>query len=127
MNDILGRLPLYYHYSIKLGLIISRELQFISFLTGEANGGKFDRMAIAQYLLFGYPLGERILQADIFRVKPASLIRIHNNNKSKEKQFKMILFTLITLIIKDILIMTLREMPPSLFRYFLRLVRIELF
>lgn len=89
INDVLGRLPFYYHYNANLGLIISRELQFVAFLMEGSNGSKFDRMAIAQYLLLGYPLGKRTLLTDVFRVQPASLIRTRNNSKPKEKQFKI--------------------------------------
>jgi asparagine synthase (glutamine-hydrolysing) len=91
LNDVLGRLPLYYYYSDDLGLLISRELQFIAYLTeNEATDDKFDRMAIAQYLLFGYPLHNRTLLRNVHRVQPASLIRIHNNkNMQGEKQYKI--------------------------------------
>jgi asparagine synthase (glutamine-hydrolysing) len=81
MNDALGRLPFYYHNNVHLGLIISRELQFTSQFIQSANDGKFDRMAIAQYLLFGYPLGKRTLLANVSRVQPGSLLRICDNNK----------------------------------------------
>jgi asparagine synthase (glutamine-hydrolysing) len=81
MNDALGRLPFYYHNNVHLGLIVSRELQFTSQFIQSANDGKFDRMAIAQYLLFGYPLGKRTLLADVSRVQPASLLSICDNNK----------------------------------------------
>jgi asparagine synthase (glutamine-hydrolysing) len=81
MNDALGRLPFYYHNNGHLGLIISRELQFTSQFIQSANDSKFDRMAIAQYLLFGYPLGKRTLLANVSRVQPGSLLRICDSNK----------------------------------------------
>lgn len=76
INDALGRLPLY--YSIADGrLLISRELRFIANLL---NNVSFDRMAIAQTLLFGYPLGKRTLCNNIHRLEPSSLININLNN-----------------------------------------------
>jgi asparagine synthase (glutamine-hydrolysing) len=84
LNDVLGRLPLYYYYSDDLGLLISRELQFIAnHIENKATDDKFDKMAIAQYLLFGYPLHNRTLARNVYRVQPASLIRMHNNNNNK--------------------------------------------
>lgn len=73
INDALGRLPLYY-YQTDRKLLVSRELRFVSDLVHDR---RFDRMAVAQYLLFGYPLGRRTLLEDIFRLAPASLIRIN--------------------------------------------------
>ncbi|GBD98093.1 asparagine synthetase [glutamine-hydrolyzing] 1 [bacterium BMS3Abin07] len=72
INDALGRLPLYYYKGNKK-LIVSREVRFIKHLIG---GIKFDRMAIAQYLLFCYPLGKRTLFENVNRLEPATIIRI---------------------------------------------------
>ena len=79
-NDALGRLPLYYYKSRDI-LLVSRELRFI---TNILNDYKFDKMAIAQYLLFGYSLGKRTLLENIYRLKPATLI-IANTKESKLK------------------------------------------
>jgi len=76
LNDILGRLPLYY-YKNNGKILVSREVRFISNYIDDA---KFDRMAIAQYLLFGYSLGKRTLLDGIYRLEPATLIRININN-----------------------------------------------
>ena len=75
INDALGRLPLYYT-KIDGKLIVSREIRFIRSLVED---GKFDEMAIAQHLLFGYALGERTLFENIHRLQPATLIRVGNN------------------------------------------------
>ncbi len=75
-NDALGRLPLYYSVSDR-NLLISREIRFITHLLSNTD---FDRMAIAQYLLFGYPLGKRTLFKNIYRLEPSSLIKINLNN-----------------------------------------------
>jgi asparagine synthase (glutamine-hydrolysing) len=82
VNDVLGRLPIYY-YDSRLGLIISREVQLIANLINDNSGksNKFDSMAIAQYLLCGYTLGKRTLLRDVYRVEPGSLIRIHNYSR----------------------------------------------
>ncbi|MGH7843963.1 MAG: hypothetical protein ACREQW_02160, partial [Candidatus Binatia bacterium] len=74
LNDVLGRLPLYSYYSRTDGeFILSRELRFI---TNVKKNADFDRMAIAQFLLLGHPLGERTLLEDIHHVRPASIIKI---------------------------------------------------
>lgn len=69
-NDVLGRLPVYYHASGDR-LVSSRELRFVHHV---ADVG-FDRMGIAQSLLFGYPLGDRTLLEDVSRLPPATVLR----------------------------------------------------
>lgn len=71
-NDALGRLPLYY-YQTPHGLYVSREIRFIINLL---NPRRFDRMGIAQTLLFGYPLANRTLFEDVHRLPPATLVNI---------------------------------------------------
>jgi len=82
MNDVLGRLPLYYYCKDGIELIVSREVEFISYLIhdNDDNDNKFDKMGIAQYLLFSHTLGKRTLLSNIYRLEPASLLRICNNN-----------------------------------------------
>ena len=75
INDALGRLPLYY-YRDGDRIFVSREIRFITHLIGEA---RFDRRGIAQYMLFGYPLGEKTLFENIYRLPPASFISIGGN------------------------------------------------
>jgi asparagine synthase (glutamine-hydrolysing) len=84
INDVLGRLPIYYYNDDKT-LIISRELPLITYLIWHSddncdikNGYLFDRMAIAQYLLFGYTLDKRTLITGISRMQPGALARIKN-------------------------------------------------
>lgn len=76
INDILGRLPIYY-FNQNGNFVLTRELQFITDLF---DNFKFDRMGLAQYLLFGYPLGKRTLFENIFRLGPATLININLKN-----------------------------------------------
>lgn len=85
MNDVLGRLPLYYYWKQGQEMILSRELPFISYLTQENkdNGNKFDKMGIAQYLLIGHALGKRTLVTNINRLEPATILRIINNTEIK--------------------------------------------
>jgi asparagine synthase (glutamine-hydrolysing) len=72
INDALGRLPVYYHETSDK-IIVSRELRFVSKLIDEI---RFDSSAISQYLLLGYPLGRKTLFDGIFRLDPASVIRV---------------------------------------------------
>lgn len=82
VNDALGRLPVYY-CETNSKFLAARELRFI---TDVVPGRKFDKMAIAQYLLLGYPLGQRTLLENVNRLAPASLIRISLEKRKIEIQ-----------------------------------------
>ena len=86
MNDLLGRLPLYYCFKDKAELIISREIQFLSYLFHDSyeNDNKFDMMGIAQFLLFSHTLGRRTLLTDISRLEAASILRVSKDNSKIE-------------------------------------------
>lgn len=71
VNDIFGRLPLYYINGLE-GFVTGREIQFLIDYLEETD---FDDMGIAQMLLFGYTLGDRTLWSRIKKVPPATLIR----------------------------------------------------
>jgi asparagine synthase (glutamine-hydrolysing) len=72
INDVFGRLPTYIH--LRDGcLILSRDLRRVTQVLGATD---FDRMALAQYLLLGFPLGKRSWFAGIEYLEPASLITI---------------------------------------------------
>jgi len=72
INDVFGRLPTYVH--LRDGcLILSRDLRRVTQMLGAAN---FDRMALAQYLLLGFPLGKRSWFTGIEYLEPASLVFI---------------------------------------------------
>mgnify|MGYP001050441799 CR=1 FL=1 len=79
-NDALGRLPLYHcsfcnRFSDKI--VMSREVKFIiPFL----KKNDFDILALAEYLLFGYPLGERTLWKGIKRLPPAAILMMDTKN-----------------------------------------------
>lgn len=72
INDAFSRLPAYY-YKDDDQLIISRDLRFIVNSIDDVN---FDKMSIAQTLLFGYALGKRTLIENIYRIAPSCLIEI---------------------------------------------------
>jgi len=72
INDVFGRLPTYIH--LRDGcLILSRDLGRVTQVLGAAD---FDRMALAQYLLLGFPLGKRSWFTGIEYLEPASLVFI---------------------------------------------------
>ena len=73
VNDFFGRLPVYC-YRTPSQFMFSRDLRFISRLAGLT---RFDRMALAQHLLVGYPLGKRTLLEGVHRLSPASCISIN--------------------------------------------------
>lgn len=76
LNDVFGRLPLYY-FEDGQQFIVSREVKFITEFISNVN---FDELAIADYLLFGYPLGKRTLVKDVKRLDPAVLLEHHRSS-----------------------------------------------
>lgn len=88
-NDALCRLPIYY-YELKGEILVSRELRFIANLINDI---KFDRMALAQHLLFTYPLGKRTLIENVDRLQEGSLIVI-DSHSSKINKYKLHQFNL---------------------------------
>jgi asparagine synthase (glutamine-hydrolysing) len=78
INDVFGRLPTYIHVRDGL-LILSRDLRRITQVLGAPD---FDRMALAQYLLLGFPLGTRSWFAGIKSFEPGSLVRIGPSDSS---------------------------------------------
>jgi asparagine synthase (glutamine-hydrolysing) len=85
MNDALGRLPFYY-YKDNEKIIASREIQFISYLIKDnhENHNIFDKLGIAQMLLFCYPLGNRTLLNNVYRLEPATILTIYCNSSRLE-------------------------------------------
>jgi len=68
-NDYLGRLPSYYHMN-EDSISMSREVKFIVSL----DGGVINKQALADYLVFAYPLGTDTLITGINRLPPASYL-----------------------------------------------------
>jgi asparagine synthase (glutamine-hydrolysing) len=81
MNDALGRLPFYY-YKDKEKIIASREIQFISYSIkdNQENHNIFDKLGLAQLLLFSYTLGNRTPLNNVNRLEPATILRIYCNS-----------------------------------------------
>lgn len=71
INDILGRLPLY-HWTAHDTFYLSREFRLFTHLS---NRPPFDRLGMAQQLMFSYPLGTRTLLAGVQRLSPGTLVR----------------------------------------------------
>jgi asparagine synthase (glutamine-hydrolysing) len=71
-NDLCCRLPLYL-YRQSSRLVVSRNIQVVSAL---AEPRRFDRMAIAQFLLFDFALETRTFLENVQRVPAATLLRI---------------------------------------------------
>jgi asparagine synthase (glutamine-hydrolysing) len=70
LNDRYGRLPLYVVRDAER-VVVSREIWFAAAARSHA---RLDRAAIAQFLLFGYPLGTATLHEGVARVPPATLV-----------------------------------------------------
>jgi len=71
LNDALGRLPVYYHRRSNFECL-SREIGLVTRLPESRTA---DLMSMAQYLLFGFPLGSRMLWNGVKRLAPATLMR----------------------------------------------------
>ncbi len=71
LNDALGRLPLYY-CADNQKFVLSREIKFITKFMAHIN---LDKLAVAEYLLFGYPLGTRTLIDNVNKLDPAVLLK----------------------------------------------------
>jgi asparagine synthase (glutamine-hydrolysing) len=76
-NDFLGRLPLYVYRTDSI-LIVSRDLSLIMRLKGRV---VFDRLALAEHLLYGYPLGPRTLFNGIERVPASAAFQVRRKAK----------------------------------------------
>ncbi len=85
-NDYLGRLPFYFSEN-QTSVVTSREISFIT----ENLQPKLSKFACAEFLLFGYPLGNKTLHENCFRLKPASLLSI-NAEKNKVTHTSVIEF-----------------------------------
>ena len=68
--DALGRLPIYLSVG-RAGVVVARECKFILTIMG---GAAFDRLGCAQYLWFGYPLGQRTLFDGVSRAPAGFLL-----------------------------------------------------
>jgi asparagine synthase (glutamine-hydrolysing) len=69
-NDLLGRLPLFY-YKTEKEIAVSREAKFILPLLADLD---FDRKAISEYLLFGFPFRDGTLINKCCQLLPSNCI-----------------------------------------------------
>lgn len=69
LNDRYGRLPVYRRRDAH-GITLSRELSLLS------RRRSADRLAMAEYLVFGHPLGRATLVAGVERLEPATLVHL---------------------------------------------------
>lgn len=79
-NDLFGRLPVY-HRRTDHGFVASREPGFV---LDTATSVSFDRMGLAQTLLFGYTLGERTLWEGVSRLPPATQLLVNTDGDVTE-------------------------------------------
>ncbi|MBI9032930.1 MAG: hypothetical protein JEZ03_00525 [Bacteroidales bacterium] len=87
-NDYLGRLPFYY-YKTDNDFVASREISFIT----ENYNPETSKIASAESLLFGYPLGNRTLHKDCYRMMPSSTLMFEpENNQLLIKELHLINF-----------------------------------
>lgn len=80
LNDVFGRLPVYRYRSEKVACF-SREIGLTSHLAGTPSP---DPLGMAQYLVFGFPLGSRMLWSDVQRLAPATLVLGQEGSASGE-------------------------------------------
>lgn len=85
-NDYLGRLPFYFSEN-ETSVVTSREISFIT----ENLQPKLSKFACAEFLLFGYPLGNKTLHENCFRLTPATLLII-NSKKNTIRQTSVLEF-----------------------------------
>lgn len=83
VNDRLGRLPLYMAARAG-GAAIAREIKGVRAACG---AGDVDRHALAQMLLFTFPLGVRTLHAHISRLPEASSVRIDAGGRIEMRSY----------------------------------------
>jgi len=89
LNDIMGRLPLYY-YQDNNSLIVSREIKFIVPFLISPN---LNKDAIMEYLLFGFAFSENTLMDNIFRLKPATQLSFNpEKNRFLKEEIRKIDF-----------------------------------
>jgi len=85
LNDVLARLPLYF-YSNRGLTCLSREIRVLADIAGLS---EMDRIGLAQYLLFGFPLGSRTILEGVDRLPPATLLTC---SRTKKEELRRSLF-----------------------------------
>lgn len=82
VTDALGRLPLY-SWRDEQSIMVSRHMDLVAAVQDRK---EYDRLAIAQYLLFAYSLGNRTLIQGVHCIEPCSLITIDPRSSLIEMQ-----------------------------------------
>ncbi|MFH1687530.1 MAG: asparagine synthase-related protein [bacterium] len=82
VNDVLARLPVYCAVSAS-GLVLSREFLYTA---RHQDPPRFNRLAIAEQLQFGYALGTKTLLEGVELLAPASVIRWSGSDNLVEKR-----------------------------------------
>jgi asparagine synthase (glutamine-hydrolysing) len=82
VTDALGRLPLYYSRD-EQSIMVSRQMDLVAAVQDRK---EYDRLAIAQYLLFAYSLGNRTLLQGVHCIEPCSVIRVDPRSSRIELQ-----------------------------------------
>lgn len=85
-NDILGGIPIYWTETDS-AFIISRSLNFIY---DNSTVHSFSKENIAEYLSFGYSIGDHTIFKDVFKLKPSSCIVVDTKTHSLLKNFEVI-------------------------------------
>lgn len=80
VNDLFGRLPVYVR-SGGTGGLVSREIRFVL----SPGRPTYDRLGIAQTLLFGYPLGTRTLWEEVSKLPSGSRLRAEGDAVAVER------------------------------------------
>ncbi len=78
LNDIFSLLPAYYLIADQF-LSVSRDPRFVSEM-GEVKS--FDKLAVMEYLLFGYSLDRRTVIDKVFRMEPGCMICVDPDGES---------------------------------------------
>lgn len=83
-NDSLGRLPLYY-WTHSSRIVIGRDLRLMTNMMQAAGETvPFDPYAMAEYMIFGYSLGGKMLIKGPRRIHPGTLLKIKDGRLSVE-------------------------------------------
>lgn len=83
ITDALGRLPLFY-YEYPGGILIAREPKYI---IAAGSNKRLDPIGVAEFLMFGYNMGERTMSDGIRRFGPAALVRLDSRENRLDKRY----------------------------------------
>lgn len=83
LNDVLGRLPMFYRRLPNKALLLSRETKYLIAAAGE---NSLDPIGIGEFLKHGFSLGDRTMSCDVKRLPPASLVRFYPETRTSEIQ-----------------------------------------